>query len=80
MPTFLREKGFRFSVFANECDEPPHIHVRKGEADAKFWLISLRITYNHGFLNSDLKAIEKILKQRQDYLLNEWNRRCTEIT
>ena len=38
MPIVFRYKGYRFFFFSNEGDprEPMHIHVRKGEASAKF--------------------------------------------
>lgn len=38
MPTVLRLGRFRFFFFSNEGNEPPHIHVRAGEDEAKFWL------------------------------------------
>ena len=40
MPVVFRHKGYRFFFHSNEGDplEPLHIHVRKGEAVAKFWL------------------------------------------
>jgi hypothetical protein len=46
MPTVLRADGFRFFFYANEGNEPAHIHVRKAEGEAKFWLtpnVSLRV-------------------------------------
>ena len=40
MPVVFRYKGYRFFFHSNEGDprEPLHIHARKGEAIAKFWL------------------------------------------
>jgi hypothetical protein len=40
MPVVFRHKGYRFFFYSNEGmpREPLHIHVRKGEALAKFWL------------------------------------------
>jgi hypothetical protein len=35
MPVVLRIRGFKFYFYANEGDEPPHIHVDKGGATAK---------------------------------------------
>jgi hypothetical protein len=42
VPTVLRWNGYRFFFFSNEGAEPPHIHVDKGGATAKFWLEDLR--------------------------------------
>ncbi len=40
MPVVFRYEGYRFFFYSNEGEprEPLHIHVRKGEAVAKFWL------------------------------------------
>jgi len=40
MPTIFRHGGYRFFFFSNEGDprEPPHVHVRRGEREAKFWV------------------------------------------
>ena len=40
MPTVFRRGGDRFFFFSNEGDprEPPHVHVRRGGEEAKFWL------------------------------------------
>jgi len=39
MPTILRKDGFRFYFYSNENDEPAHIHVEKGDAEGKIWLV-----------------------------------------
>src|SRR5690606_40111225 len=40
VPKVFDWNGYRFHSYSNEGDppEPPHIHVRKGRDDAKFWL------------------------------------------
>jgi len=40
MPVLFRYKGYRFFFYSNEGEplEPLHIHVRKGELVAKFWI------------------------------------------
>lgn len=40
MPVVFRFKGYRFFFYSNEGEpqEPLHVHVRRGEAAAKFWL------------------------------------------
>jgi len=38
MPTVLRYGRYRFFFFRNEGNEPPHIHVKAAEKEAKFWL------------------------------------------
>ena len=40
VPAIFQHKGYRFFFYSNEGEprEPLHVHVRKGEAEAKFWL------------------------------------------
>jgi len=51
MPVVFRRDGYRFFFFSNEGDprEPMHVHVRKGEKQAKVWVepsISVAEAYN----------------------------------
>jgi hypothetical protein len=39
MPTILILSGWRFFFFADEGNEPIHVHCKKGDADAKYWFI-----------------------------------------
>ena len=38
MPTVLRWGPYRAFFYSNEGSEPPHVHVRSGDKEAKFWL------------------------------------------
>lgn len=38
MPTVLLIKGWRLYFWANENNEPIHIHAEKGDMECKFWL------------------------------------------
>jgi len=69
MPVILRFRGYRFFFFSNEGDprEPIHVHVRKGERVAKFWVdpeVSLAESYrmNSAELN---KLMQVVIKHRQ---------------
>lgn len=46
MPKVLDVEGFRFFFFSDERQEPPHLHVEKGNGAAKLWLQPVRIAYN----------------------------------
>ncbi len=37
-PTIHREGPFRFFFYSHEPREPPHVHVERDDAIAKFWL------------------------------------------
>ena len=34
----LRWNGYRFFFWSGDRGEPPHVHVKKGAAEAKVWL------------------------------------------
>jgi Domain of unknown function (DUF4160) len=38
MPTILLLLGWRIFFYANEGNEPAHVHCRKGEKECKYWL------------------------------------------
>lgn len=38
MPTILMMLGWRFFFYANEGNEPIHVHCQKGDGEGKFWL------------------------------------------
>jgi hypothetical protein len=38
MPTILFVLGWRFFFYANEKNEPIHIHCQKAEMECKYWL------------------------------------------
>lgn len=38
MPTIPMILGWRFFFYANERNEPIHVHCRNGDAEAKYWL------------------------------------------
>ncbi len=38
MPTVMNIAGYRFFFYSLEGTEPPHIHIERDAATAKFWL------------------------------------------
>ncbi len=73
MPTILRIRGFKIFFFSEEGNEPPHVHVRKGDAVAKFWLGPVKLHLNDGFKKHDLLAIIKILEAHEAELIRKWH-------
>lgn len=73
MPTVLRLNGYRFGFFSADGDEPPHLHVSKAGAQAKFWLQPVGLADNHGFRRHELREIETILTEQQTILLQAWH-------
>ena len=73
MPTVLRVRGFKFFFFSQEGNEPPHIHVKKGDGAAKFWLGPVRLANSDGFKKPELQAIVEIIEKHEAELLHAWN-------
>jgi len=73
MPTVLRVGRYRFFFYSNEGQEPPHIHVKAGGDQAKFWLPPIELASSYGFRGHELNRIEKIINQHQTELIGAWN-------
>lgn len=72
MPTVLRDGPYRFYWFSHEPDEPPHVHVDRGECSAKFWLRRVALARNMGFPAHELRRIREVVEHRQPELLEAW--------
>ncbi|UPT68106.1 MAG: DUF4160 domain-containing protein [Sphingobacteriales bacterium JAD_PAG50586_3] len=70
-------RGFKFRFFSNENNEPPHVHVFKGDEKlptAKWWLVpNLKLEYNKGFKANEIRLMEQILKEKRSTIINKWN-------
>ncbi len=83
MPVVLRFKGYRFFFFSNEGKppEPPHIHVRRGSARAKFWLtptVSLASSYD---LNGpELNELLGVVMENRELFEGAWHEHIGKIS
>lgn len=73
MPTVLRIGPYRFFFFSGDRDEPPHVHVERDEAEAKWWLDPVHLARNHGFSAAELRTIERLVEDNSEKLLEKWN-------
>lgn len=74
MPKVLESNGYKFSFYSNENQEPTHIHITKGTANAKFWLEpKLLEEYSYGFKLIERRKIKSILQEHYDILIEKWN-------
>ncbi len=73
MPTVLRIGGWRFFFYSNEGEEPPHIHVRAADKEAKFWLNPVELATNYGYNVRELNQIEQLVHDYCDQLSEAWN-------
>jgi hypothetical protein len=73
MPTLLHIDGYRFFFFSNERQEPPHVHVRRGAAIAKFWLQPLRLAHASGFTPAELRRMRELVFEHQAQFVEKWH-------
>jgi hypothetical protein len=73
MPTIARIGAYRFFFYSNERAEPPHVHVQREKALAKFWLRTVALASATGFRGHALRQIELLVRENQDSWLEVWN-------
>jgi hypothetical protein len=72
MPVVLRVRGYRFWFYEADLNEPPHVHVGKGDKEAKFWLEPIVLERPGRFRPHELREIERILAEHRDTILEAW--------
>ena len=73
MPTILRVGPYRLYFFSHEPNEPPHVHVDRDRASAKFWLQPVSLARGVGFNPTELRTIERLTQNHQKVLLKAWD-------
>ena len=72
MPTVLRIGPYRFFFVSLDRGEPPHIHVRRENMVAKFWLDPGGLQQAGGFSRTELNRIGRLVQEHHDTLLERW--------
>lgn len=76
MPVIFRERGARFFFYSNEGSprEPVHVHVEKGEAEAKFWLRQeVALADSFGFSRRELAELARVIEVRRNEIERAWH-------
>jgi len=73
MPTVLRTGPYRFFFVSLDYDEPPHVHVRRENRVAKFWLDPVALQETGRFSRTELNGIAKLVNEHREYLLERWH-------
>lgn len=73
MPTVLRVGAYRFFFYANDREEPPHVHVEKEDNIAKYWLDPLRLQSSGGFNRLELMKARNIIAENNQELIEAWH-------
>jgi hypothetical protein len=73
MPTVLRTGPYRIYFHSHEPNEPPHVHVDRDDASAKFWLGPVALARNLGFRAVELRRIARLVEEQEEMLMEAWN-------
>lgn len=72
MPTTVID-GYIFRFYSSDTNEPPHMHVLRGENEAKIWLQPVGVAHNYGYHRAELNRILRLTREHQERLLEVWN-------
>ena len=78
MPTILLIMGWRFFFYANEGNEPTHIHCKKGDIECKYWLdrddFAIEEAYGYNMSSKDRREVKRIIIEYFEFIEQEWDR------
>lgn len=73
MPSVLTIGPYTFLFFSSDGPEPPHIHVRRDRAVAKFWLEPIALAKNRGLRQHELREVERLIQEHRTFLIRAWH-------
>lgn len=74
MPTILQILGWRLFFYANEGNEPIHVHCRKGDRECKFWLDRVHFDIHPAYMSPrDEREIKKVIFEHFEYIEEQWD-------
>lgn len=75
MPLIKKIGAYEFRFYSRgEANEPPHIHVRQGRVEAKFWLTpTVRLARSGRFRIHELNELRRLITENQQEFLDAWH-------
>ncbi len=73
VPSIADIGPYKLFFYSAEGDEPPHVHIRRGRATAKFWLNPVRLAKSRRFSDHELRELQKTVEENQSKILEAWN-------
>ena len=73
MPTVLRSGPYRLFFYSGDRGEPPHVHVERDDAEAKFWLDPVRLERSRGFTRKEIGTLQALVEENRQQLLDSWH-------
>ncbi|MCL4831789.1 MAG: DUF4160 domain-containing protein [Caldilineaceae bacterium] len=76
MPLLKTIGPYEFRFYSRgEANEPPHVHVRRGRLEAKFWLLpGVRLARGGRFRTHELGQIAQLVQENREEFLDGWKR------
>lgn len=65
-----------FRFYSIDCNEPPHVHVKRERKEAKVWLEPIEVAWNTGFAVHEMRKIERLTAENVTTLLEVWDEHC----
>ena len=62
-----------FFFYANENNEPIHVHVRRAGGFAKFWIEPVLLDHSEGMKTQELARAEQLIVEHLDEIRRRWN-------
>ncbi|MEW6338821.1 MAG: DUF4160 domain-containing protein [Acidobacteriota bacterium] len=72
-PTVRSIGPYRFFFFAGDLGEPPHVHVERDRATAKFWLEPVSLAGSRRFAAHELRRLEELVCVNATAFLEAWH-------
>jgi hypothetical protein len=76
MPVIFRHDDIRFFFYSDEGSprEPPHVHIRQADREAKLWLRpGFPPAYNYGFSTKELRELRAQVEANREQIEAAWN-------
>ena len=72
MPTLFTVFGFSFLFYSND-HEPIHVHVIKGNSEARFQVQpEVMLLDNKGLKPAELKLAESLVEENKEMIIERW--------
>ena len=73
MPTILKWRGWAFLFYSADGSGPPHVHVRKGRQEVKFWLEDVSVAGARRVPERELRLLQRKVAEQQTSFLEAWH-------
>jgi len=73
VPTIDDIGPYKLFFYSSEGHEPPHVHIRRERATAKFWLDPVRLARSRRFSDHELRELQRIVEENLARILEAWN-------